>query len=113
MDQLEQYKTVIKQTLDLFVEIYSEPEPSDVSYLRIFDDQRGQYMILRHGWNGKRRVQGIPLFARLVGNKVWVEEDWTDFELVDRLIKAGIDRTHIVLAFHHPSLRKFTDFAVA
>ena len=113
MDQITHYKTIVKQLLDKFVSIYGTSMTSDVDYLRVYDDENAQYMILRHGWDGKRRVQGIPLFARLIDNKVWVEEDWTDFEFVDRLLDAGIKKQDIVLAFHHPTMRKFTEFAVA
>lgn len=40
-------------------------------------------------------------------------EDWTDFDVVGRLMEAGIPQKKIVLAFHHPDMRPLTEFATA
>ena len=37
----------------------------------------------------------------------------TEEGLANQLVKAGVPREDIVLAFQHPSTRKLTDFAVA
>ena len=55
----------------------------------------------------------MPVLLRLVNGKVWVETDNTDYDFVEHLLGAGIPKTDIVLAFHHPSLRPHTDFAIA
>lgn len=55
----------------------------------------------------------MPVLIRIVGDKVYVEEDNTDYVFVDRLLEAGIPAEDIVLAWHPPELRPYTAFAVA
>lgn len=45
--------------------------------------------------------------------KVWIQHDGTESGIAGELLEAGIPRDHIVLAFHHPSKRQYTSFAVA
>lgn len=112
MDQLTQRQTVIKETLKGYIERYQVSSPSsDIETLLITDDEHGHYLVIKNGWQDKDRVQHIPIFIRLVDDQVWVEEDWTDYEVVDRLIQAGIPQKDIVLAFHHPTMRQFSDLA--
>jgi hypothetical protein len=44
-------------------------------------------------------------------NKFWIEEDWTEDGIANDLVQAGIPRENIVLAFHEPKMRQYTDFA--
>jgi hypothetical protein len=114
MDSVTRYKEIIKETLQEFLERYQpQPERSNIDTLLTADDERGVYLILRTGWQAKERVQRILIYIRLINNRVYVEEDWTDFDVVGRLLDAGIPQEDVVLAFHHPSLRPFTEFALA
>jgi hypothetical protein len=47
----------------------------------------------------RKQPAGVMVVARVVGNKVIIEEDLTDRPLVDALIEAGIPREQIVLAY--------------
>lgn len=58
-------------------------------------------------------MNDVIVHARISGGKVWVEEDWTEGGVADELVRAGVPRSDIVLAFHPPELRHLTDFAVA
>ncbi len=55
----------------------------------------------------------ITMYLRIKNGKIWVEEDWTDLGVVDDLLAAEIPQSDIVLEFHHPSKRPFTEFATA
>ncbi len=81
----------------------------------ITDPEHDQYGLYRVGWDAKtgKRVSRPVFLARIKGGKVWVEEDYTDLTLADELVRAGVPRSEIVLAFHPPELRHLTDFAVA
>jgi hypothetical protein len=112
MDSVDRYKKIIKEILRVFQERFQpQSEQGDVETLLTADDERGVYLILRTGWQAKERVQRILIYIRLINNRVYVEEDWTDFDVVGRLLDAGIPQEDVVLAFHHPSLRPFTEFA--
>jgi hypothetical protein len=114
MDKLRQYQKAIKLVLeDFWARQTMMLAEKDVETLLTADDQHKIYMVLRNGWQGKERVQNILIFVRLVNGRIWVEEDWTDFDVVGCLLEAGIPQEDIVLAFHHPQLRPLTEFAIA
>ena len=60
-----------------------------------------------------RRVNRTVINLRLRDGKVWIEEDWTEQGVATDLLAAGVARDSIVLAFHPPHLREYTEFAVA
>lgn len=114
MDKLAYYKTVTKEMLEEYLARHeASRHDTDVQTLLITDDEHGHYMILKCGWHGKDRVQHILIYIRLVGGKIWVEEDWTDYEVVERLLESGIPQEDVVLAFHHPLLRPHAEFAAS
>jgi hypothetical protein len=41
------------------------------------------------------------------------EEDWTEEGIATELLRECVPKEDIVLAFHDPETRKFTDFAIA
>lgn len=112
MDKIETYRQAIKQVLHEFVD-YVSGSPSEAEIVAVSDDERAIYTVFDLGWEGKRRVCMMPVLIRLVNGKVWVEADNTDYVFVDRLLEAGVPKDDIVLAFHHPEMRKYTEFAVA
>ena len=75
----------------------------DVLAEPIFDDERGHYLLVYTGWNGKRRVHGSAIHVDLRDGKVWVQHDGTKEGIVDELVSAGIPPERIVLGFHHPA----------
>ena len=89
-------------------------ENGALTQARLFhnDQDRDQYLLLKTGWSQGRRVRGVTLFLRLRDGKVWVEEDWTEEGIATELVKAGVPREDIVLAFHPPQVRPLTEFAV-
>jgi hypothetical protein len=112
MDKLTDYQTIIEDVFQDFLNIHREPlEKNGIETLPVLDGDHGRYLILRSGWHDKERIQHVLVFIRLVGGKVWVEEDWTDFDFVGRLLDEGIPQEDIVLAFHHPAMRPLTEFA--
>lgn len=113
MDLVKQFQKSIKTVLQDYLLQFSPSKTKAVETLLSTDDQHGVYMVLKNGWRGKERIQKILIFVRLVGEKVWVEEDWTDFDVVGRLMEAGIPQENIVLAFHPPNMRSLTEFASA
>jgi hypothetical protein len=47
----------------------------------------------------RKQPAGVVVIARVVEDKVIIEEDSTDKPLVDALIQSGIPRDHIILAY--------------
>jgi hypothetical protein len=88
------------------------PKP-DVETLMLEDAKHEQFVLMRVGWHGGKRVKNTVIHARIKGRKIWIEEDWTNATLADQLLKAGVPKEDIVLAFHPPELRHLTEFAPA
>lgn len=117
MDRIEKYRQVIKNLLTLHYELATtqsqETNLSEISDRLAFDDQHQNYIWFRFGWNGKQQIQHIIVYISIQNHKIWVETDATNFGIVDELLAAGIPKTDIVLGFHPPTKRKFTEFAQA
>jgi hypothetical protein len=60
--------------------------------------------------NGKRAFY-MHLYVRLRNGKIHIEKDATEDGIAAELVREGVPREDIVLAFHPPALRQFTDFA--
>jgi hypothetical protein len=111
MDRLEQDREIVKRIIHEYAALL--PSYDGVRAEAIFDDERGHYLLVYAGWDGKRRVHGSAIHVDLRDGKVWVEHDGTKEGIVQELIEAGIPPERIVLGCHHPCQRPYTEFAVA
>jgi XisI protein len=55
---------------------------------------------------------GCVLHIDIKDGKVWVQHNGTERAIADDLMEQGVPAQDIVLGFHSPSKRKFTEFAV-
>lgn len=113
MDQLTRYRDEIKRGLSRRRDFYNGSTKQDIEAVCAFDDEAGQYVLLWIGWRNKCKVRQIVLHVRLRDGKIWIETDDTEDGFATELLKAGVPNSDIVLAFHPPHLRQYTDFAVA
>jgi hypothetical protein len=113
MDKLSRYRSAIKQHIMHLAELSTRSPTPGIESFCAFDEARDQYLLLSAGWSGDRRVRGTTAYVRLRDGKIWIEEDWTENGIATGLLKSGVPKEDIVLAFHPPSMRKLTEFAVA
>jgi hypothetical protein len=113
MDKLNHYRNLIKSVLGQFVEWDSRQPTSGEETLLIADDERGHYILMTVGWVDGNRVLNMRVYARIREGKFWIEEDWTEDGIAADLVREGVPKEDIVLAFHDPETRKHTDFAAA
>ena len=73
---------------------------------------KAHYIWMNLGWQNGDRVTGMTVYIRIRDNKFWIEEDWTEDGIATDLVRAGVPKEDIVLAFHEPQMRNYT-FAVA
>ena len=113
MEKLAEYRNLIKRILTEYVELdNSQPTPGVESML-VIDEERDHYIWLNVGWSQGRRIKGMTVYARLRDGKFWIEEDWTENGIATDLVRAGVPKEDIVLAFHDPEMRRYSEFAVA
>ncbi|MES1024418.1 XisI protein [Gloeocapsa sp. BRSZ] len=112
MDTRLRYQSIIKGVLQNHA-AHRATLPDGYTSQIVFDDERGQYLILDLGWNGDKYLHATPIHISLSGDKVWIQYDDTEEGIATDLMKAGISQEDIVLGFRHPKIRHHTGFAVA
>jgi CDP-diacylglycerol pyrophosphatase len=113
MDKLEQYRSIIKSVLTEYHQIFSQVPTDGVELLLAFDERREQYLWFQVGWTPEKRVNGISVHLQIKNGKIYIEEDWTEEGIATDLLAQGVPKEDIVLAFHSPESRKYTEFAIA
>jgi len=89
------------------------PSDGNIRTEFVCDEALGHYQVSQVGWEGKHRVGDVFLHIDVLDGKVWLQHDGTNLRIAEDLVRAGIPKEDIVLAFHHPRRRKDTEFAVA
>jgi XisI protein len=112
MDKLAKYRNLIKELLINYATPVSE-NPKELEDQLIFDTEHDHYQLLSVGWHNKKRVYFCLLHLDLKNNKIWLQENSTDYDIVEELIKRGVPHSDVVLGFIPVEARPYMDFAVA
>lgn len=107
------YPKLIKQILSEYVELCNRRPDREIETFLIVDESKGHYIWMKVGWQNGERIAGMTVYVRIRDSKFWIEEDWTEDGIATDLVRAGVPKEDIVLAFHEPKMREYTDFAVA
>ncbi|MFN6526870.1 XisI protein [Nostoc sp. ChiSLP03a] len=83
----------------------------DTEVQLIFDTERNHYQVLHLGWEELRRVYGCIIHIDIKDGKIWIQRDGTETGVANELVTAGVPKQDIILGFHAPYKRKFTEFA--
>jgi hypothetical protein len=110
MDKLTRYRHYLQQIIDE----YSQYKPSygEVELEPIVDPTRDHYQLLSVGWNKHQRIHGSILHLDIRNEKIRIQYDGPEEGVANRLVELGVPREDIVLAFHPPYKRPYTDFGV-
>lgn len=111
MDTLNKYREIIEQVLSEYAKLpyaYGELERRFV-----IGEDHSSYLLLTLGWQQEQRVHGCLVHVEIKNNKVWIQRDGTEDGITDELVARGIPKEDIVLGFHPPEVRQYTDFAVS
>lgn len=112
MDRLKHHHLIVQEVLTEYHEL-NEKSGSATESALAFDEVHDQYLLLLMGWLYDERIKSVMIHIRLKNNKIWIEEDRTEDGVATDLLHKGIAREEIVLAFHPPHLRQYTEFATA
>ena len=111
MDTLDTYRQIIKTALEEYTRIpYAYGE---IQTEAVFDRANNRYLLVNVGWDNRERVRGSLVHIDIINGKLWIQRDGTEHGIAKELVKSGIPRDHIVLAFHPAEIRQHTDYAVA
>ncbi len=113
MAKLEHYRNALQQALLNYAQmrtgISSNPE---LELQILFDPQRDHYQLVYVGWYKDKRVFGPILHLDIKDEKIWLQLNTTEDDITLDLMELGIAKDDIVLGFHSPYMRQFTEFAV-
>lgn len=111
MDKLKEYREKVKQILTK----YSQYKPSygEVDVEQIFDVERDHYQVVSVGWNNQRRIYGCMMHLDIKNEKIWIQQNTTEFDIANELVEMGIPKQDIVIGFHTSKMRQLTDFGVS
>ncbi|MBW4510287.1 MAG: XisI protein [Scytonematopsis contorta HA4267-MV1] len=106
---VEQYRQIIQQ---LILERAQRPFPiQEIEKQAIIDTERDHYLLLHTGWRENRRTHGCSLHIDIKDGKIWIQHDGTEVGIATQLVELGVPKDDIVLGFHSPYMRQFTEFA--
>jgi hypothetical protein len=109
MADLEHYRNCIRKLLAEHAKYLSSYE--DIEAQIIADVEGDHYQLLYVGWQKQQRIFGPVMHFDIKDNKVWIQFNSTEEEVGDRLSAMGIPKHDIVVGFHPPYIRKWTDYA--
>jgi hypothetical protein len=113
MEKVTAYRDMIKSVLTEYASTRKPARTDEVQHQLLFDDQRHHYQLFCVGWQGMKRIYFPVFHLDIINDKIWVQEDATDFDVVGELEERGVPKSDIVLAFHAPYKRPHTGYAVA
>lgn len=111
MDRLAHYRESIKAFLRKYAD--SMRNNSEVEVELIFDTENDHYLLLDIGWQRSRRIHDCIFHFDIKDGKIWLQENNTDLEVDEDLAEMGISKDEIVVGFHHPSMRKYSEYALS
>ena len=87
------------------------PSCGDVEIQTVCDERNDHYQVLSVGWHDNKRVYGCSLHIDIKNDKIWIQHNGTERSIADELTELGVQKKDIVLGFHAPYMRQFTDYA--
>lgn len=111
MDKLNRYREIVKHIVQEYGSWF--PKNEHVQTEVVVNPDIDHYEVVRVGWEGERRIHHSSIHLDIIDGKVWIQDDRTNRPVADALLEAGVPHEDIVLAFHPPEVRQYTDFAAA
>lgn len=130
MEKLENYREAIKKVISEYGNEYkldyvarpglfsgsdvalAERQKEDVINELIFEPVGDHYLLFRVGWRDYKRIYGCLIHMDIIAEKIWIQYNGTEVDLAGELLGLGVAKDDIVLGYHSPYMRQFTEFAV-
>ena len=111
MADIANYRVCIQKVLDKYAKY--KPSYGDIETEIVADTVNDHYQLMRIGWDKHQRIHGNVFHIDIKNGKIWIQYDGTETGIANELVELGVPKEDIVLAFHAPSRRQFTGFAIA
>ncbi len=112
MDKVKKYQNIIIN----FLQEQAKPTKGINPSIRrevIIDRESNNFQLLHIGWQESYYQFFIAFHFSIINQKIWLQWNRTEHEVVDYLMEQGVPKHDIVLGLKPPYVRKDTGFAVA
>ena len=110
MAKIDNYRTYVQKVINEHRGLKTTNEEIEVQ--TIFDTTHDHYQLVHAGWRNDHRIYGCIVHLDIKDGKIWIQYDGTEVGIANELVALGVPKEDIVLAFHEPYKRQFTEFAV-
>lgn len=107
MDCSLNYAALLKKTVQAAT--IAQPRLQAIRLYPICDIESGHFLIVATGWDKQRWLDTILFHARLVNNRVIIEEDNFEEGLTPSLVAAGIQAEHIATSLYPDDILNESD----
>jgi hypothetical protein len=109
MDKLETYQSLLDKTL----KDYAKLTEKGINSMVIVSKDHHHFLLINEGWEDNKHIHACLFHGEIKEDKIWIYYDGFEESVTEQLIKLGIKKENIVLAFHPPYIRQQTEFAVS
>lgn len=115
MNKVKKYRTILKEVLKAYAanELNQKYKPDDMQIRLLMDTENDHYQVLYGGWRNDRQIFSVIFHFDIIDGKIWVQRNISDYDIIEDIEQKGVPKSDIVLAFHAPAMRPFTEYAVA
>jgi hypothetical protein len=111
MDKVTQYRKCIQTLLSQYAK--DDVEDDEVEVQLIFDTERDHYQWMNVGWENFSRIYRCIIHFDIRGGKIWLQQNLTDQNPAEELVKMGVPREDIVLGLQPAYKRPYTEYGAA
>lgn len=111
--KLIKYRKVLRDVLNEYAagEINQKHKPDDTQIKLIMDTENDHYQVLYAGWHQSKQIFSVIFHFDIIDGKIWVQRNISDYDIIEDIEAKGVPKKDIVLAFHAPEIRSFTEYA--
>lgn len=104
------YRTCVQDLLQEYANLRSSSPGTETQV--VFDTQHDHYQLVNVGWHNNHRIYGCILHLDVKSDKIWIQHNMTEHDIAQDLVERGIPKKNIVIGFHSPDRRQFTEYAL-
>lgn len=110
MDKIAKYEQYILQILGEYAKIrYAN---IDGENQLVADKENRRYQVVTIGWDNGKFVHDCPMHLDIINGKIWIQQNMTEIDLGEELVKMGVPKSDIVIGFLAPEVREYSEYAV-
>lgn len=114
MDKVKKYQDIVTSFLENYIEETSGGYAVETVKPRVILDRiNNSFQLLSVGWSANRYTFSPIFHFDIINEKIWIQCNNTEREIVDELMSQGVDNQDIVLGFIPPHARHLLGFATA